>query len=134
MISGIILKELQRGSFSLADFYFRRIVRIFPALLLVMTFTLAFGWLVLFPNEYEQLAKHTVGGALFASNIVLLREVGYFDPAAHSKPLLHLLSLGIEEQFLTVLFSLADPPSPVCGDGQNQSFPPYAYSHWFRSF
>ena len=99
LISGIILKELHHGSFSFADFYARRIRRIFPALLVVLTVSLAFGWLTLLPNEYAALAKHTVGGAAFVSNLVLWRDVGYFNTAAQSKPLLHLWSLGIEEQF-----------------------------------
>jgi peptidoglycan/LPS O-acetylase OafA/YrhL len=99
LISGIILKELHHGSFSFADFYARRIRRIFPALLVVLTASLAFGWLTLLPNEYTALAKHTVGGAAFVSNLVLWRDVGYFNTAAQSKPLLHLWSLGIEEQF-----------------------------------
>jgi peptidoglycan/LPS O-acetylase OafA/YrhL len=99
LISGIILKDLQRVNFSFADFYARRVGRIFPALLLVLTVCLAFGWFVLLPDEYGQLAKHTVAGAAFMSNLLLWHQSGYFDAAARSKPLLHLWSLGIEEQF-----------------------------------
>ena len=57
------------------------------------------GFVILTPAEYEQLGKHIVAGALFLSNIVLWKEAGYFDNAADTKPLLHLWSLGIEEQF-----------------------------------
>ena len=102
LISGIIFRDLERGRFSFSDFYARRIRRIFPALLLVLIFCLAFGWAVLTPDEFKQLGRHTIGAATFVSNLVLWREAGYFDAAAQSKPLLHLWSLGIEEQFYLV--------------------------------
>jgi len=99
LITGILLRELEGGCFSFAGFYARRVRRIFPALLLVLASCLAFGWLALFPDEYEQLGKHVVGGAGFAANLFYWAQVGYFDTAAETKPLLHLWSLGIEEQF-----------------------------------
>jgi len=99
LISGIILQNLQRGTFSFTDFYARRIKRIFPALLLMLTAVAAFGWFVLFPDEHDEVSKHIAGGAGFVSNIVLWREAGYFARNADLKPLLHLWSLGIEEQF-----------------------------------
>ncbi|MGI4842269.1 MAG: acyltransferase family protein [Janthinobacterium lividum] len=99
LITGILLRELEAGSFSFAHFYARRVKRIFPALILVMAFCLGFGWLALFPDEYQQLGKHVVGGAGFAANFFYWAQVGYFDTAADTKPLLHLWSLGIEEQF-----------------------------------
>jgi len=99
LITGIILKDLERGNFSFADFYARRIGRIFPSLLLVLIVCLSFGWFILLPDEYVQLAKHTIAGAAFMSNLLLWHQAGYFDAAAQSKPLLHLWSLGIEEQF-----------------------------------
>jgi peptidoglycan/LPS O-acetylase OafA/YrhL len=99
LISSILLRELQHGSFSFAGFYARRVRRIFPALVLVLGACMAFGWLALFPDEYQQLGKHVVGGAGFAANFFYWAQVGYFDTAADTKPLLHLWSLGIEEQF-----------------------------------
>ena len=76
--------------------------RIFPALSVVLATTLAFGWFALFPDEFKMLGKHVFGGAGFVSNFFLWNEVGYFDTAAETKPLLHLWSLGIEEQFYIV--------------------------------
>ncbi len=99
LISDIIFRELDKGSFSFASFYSRRIKRIFPALLLVLSACYAFGWFALFADEYKQLGKHIASGAGFLSNFVLWNESGYFDNAAETKPLLHLWSLGIEEQF-----------------------------------
>ena len=102
LISTIIFENLDRGTFSFSEFYARRIRRIFPALILVLTACLVFGWLVLIPDELNQLGKHTLAGAGFVSNFVLWSEAGYFDNSAESKPLLHLWSLGIEEQFYIV--------------------------------
>jgi peptidoglycan/LPS O-acetylase OafA/YrhL len=99
LISTIILENLERGTFSFLDFYGRRIRRIFPALLLILVASFAFGWIALFADEYRQLGKHIAGGAGFVANFVLWNESGYFDNSAATKPLLHLWSLGIEEQF-----------------------------------
>lgn len=99
LISGIILKSLDDRSFSIAEFYSRRIRRIFPALVVVLSACLAAGWPFLFADEYKHLGLHAAGGSVFISNFLLWREVGYFDVASTTKPLLHLWSLGIEEQF-----------------------------------
>jgi peptidoglycan/LPS O-acetylase OafA/YrhL len=102
LITSILLKDIQAGAYSIKTFYVRRVRRIFPALGLVLLCSLAFGWLMLTPEEYERLGKHTAGGVGFIANFMLLKEVGYFDPAADTKPLLHLWSLGIEEQFYII--------------------------------
>lgn len=102
LISGIIFSNLEHDRFSLVEFYRRRINRIFPALLLVLICSFTFGWFVLLADEYKQLGKHIVGGTGFFSNILLWRESGYFDNAAELKPLLHLWSLAIEEQFYII--------------------------------
>ena len=99
LISTILMGEFGNKSFTYANFYARRARRIFPALILVLAATLAFGWVAMFPDELKLLGKHVVGGAAFLSNVFLWFEVGYFDTAAETKPLLHLWSLGIEEQF-----------------------------------
>ena len=102
LISAIIFENLDRGTFSFSEFYARRIKRIFPALILVLVACFAFGWFALLAEEYKQLGKHIAAGAGFVSNIVLWSEAGYFDSSAETKPLLHLWSLGIEEQFYIV--------------------------------
>ena len=99
LISTIIFANLDSGTFSFADFYARRIKRIFPALLLVLIACLIFGWFAQLADEYRALGKSVVAGIGFVSNFVLWGESGYFDRAASAKPLLHLWSLGIEEQF-----------------------------------
>ncbi len=99
LITAIIIKDLGQHRFSFLGFYVRRARRIFPALILVMAGCYSAGWLLLDSREFEQLSKHVAGGAVFASNFVLWGEASYFDVSAHYKPLLHLWSLGIEEQF-----------------------------------
>lgn len=102
LISRIIFLGLEQEKFRFLDFYARRIKRIYPALILVLGATLAFGWVALLAGEYERLGKHVASGAAFISNFVLWNESGYFDAAAIAKPLLHLWSLGVEEQFYIV--------------------------------
>lgn len=99
LISSIILSTMDAGTFSFGSFYARRVNRLCPALIVVLITVYAFGWFALLPYEYETLSKHILGGLLFVSNFVLLREAGYFDVHAATKPLLHLWSLAIEEQF-----------------------------------
>jgi peptidoglycan/LPS O-acetylase OafA/YrhL len=102
LITSIILSELRRGTFSFVDFYSRRIRRIFPALAVVLCATVAFGWYALTPYEYDQLGAHVAAGAGFVSNLLLWHESGYFDTESALKPLLHLWSLGIEEQYYLI--------------------------------
>lgn len=99
LISTIIFGSLRRNRFSFSEFYSRRIRRIFPALLLILSSVGVFGWFALYADEYRQLGKHIAGGAAFIFNFLVWNESGYFDSSADRKPLLHLWSLGIEEQF-----------------------------------
>lgn len=102
LISANIFRRLDTGRFTFRGFYGRRIRRIFPALCVVLTCCLAYGFIVLLPGELALLGKHLAAGAAFVSNLLLWREAGYFDHRAIAKPLLHLWSLGIEEQFYIV--------------------------------
>lgn len=102
LITGIIAGEASRGTFSYLRFYARRARRIFPALIVVVVATLLLGWLILLPDEFGRLGVDALGGALFSANLVVWHEAGYFDAASVTKPLLHLWSLGVEEQFYLV--------------------------------
>ncbi|MGJ4962394.1 acyltransferase family protein [Bradyrhizobium sp. HKCCYLRH3061] len=102
LITGIIHKQMLTGTFSIADFYARRIRRIFPALIAVVLAALLIGWFILPPRELKSLGTNVAGGAIFIQNFILLNQVGYFDLAAEKKPLLHLWSLAIEEQYYIV--------------------------------
>lgn len=99
LISSIIFKNMERGTFSFVDFYVRRIKRILPVLIVVLATCYLYGWFKMFPAEFMALGKHIAAGSVFGSNFALWQEAGYFDAASTTKPLLHLWSLAIEEQF-----------------------------------
>ncbi len=102
LITGIIEGELQRGSFSIAEFYKRRVHRIFPALFAMMAVTTAVAMAVLLPSELIRFGRSLIGTSLFSSNILFYAESGYFDADAAIKPLLHTWSLAIEEQYYVI--------------------------------
>ena len=99
LITSLILKPASTNSFSIVDFYRRRILRIFPALMMVMLSLLLFGYFVMLAPEYAALGKHTMFGASFLANIGYWFEDSYFVADAATKPLQHLWSLGVEEQY-----------------------------------
>ena len=99
LITGIILNDVDAGRFTILRFYHRRIRRIFPALVVVLLLSLLAGWVLLSNDEYKQLGWHVFASGLFFQNIALFSEAGYFDIVADYKPLLHLWSLSVEEQF-----------------------------------
>lgn len=99
LISSIIFRNFSTVGFSYKAFYSRRIKRIFPALLALFVTLFAVGGIVILPLEFRQLGKYVAAGAAFVSNFDLWKEAGYFDAASNTKPLLHLWSLAIEEQF-----------------------------------
>ncbi|MFI0545403.1 MAG: acyltransferase family protein [Brachymonas sp.] len=103
LIYSIIHQNLRDGQFSIALFYQRRIRRIFPALLTVVGLSLAAGYYLMLPDEMQALGKHSLGAATFLSNFVLWNESGYFDADIYLKPLMHLWSLAVEEQFYLVV-------------------------------
>ncbi len=99
LITGILIRQ---ETFSIKQFYVRRVKRIFPALAAVLAACLVLGWWLLQPEEYRALGKHVFAGAAFSANVALFRESGYFDTLSETKPLLHLWSLGVEEQYYVV--------------------------------
>ncbi|MFM9890557.1 MAG: acyltransferase family protein [Rickettsiales bacterium] len=99
LITGILLREMQGGHYSIRQFYIRRIRRIFPALIAVLLTTLVLGWFLLVPDEFKKLGHDIIAATGFYANVQFWQQAGYFDITAERKPLLHLWSLGVEEQF-----------------------------------
>jgi peptidoglycan/LPS O-acetylase OafA/YrhL len=99
LITQLVLSGLQRGTFSLSEFYRRRVRRIVPALIVVMMACCVFGWLLLLPSELKWLGKSMKWCVPFLANVYFARTGGYFDRVAELNPLIHLWSLGVEEQF-----------------------------------
>lgn len=99
LISKIIFKGVSTNSFSVYDFYVRRVRRIFPALLIVLLSSFIAAWVIMMGAEFKVLCKHMIAGLSFVQNFMMYSESGYFDATVETKPLMHLWSLGVEEQF-----------------------------------
>lgn len=102
LISNIIFKGFETGTFSWREFYARRVRRIVPNLSLVLLFVSVMGYLFMSSSELSSFGSDIYSGALFYENIHMLKIKGYFDNSAVSLPLLHLWSLAVEEQFYIV--------------------------------
>lgn len=105
LITRILCQEMERGEFTIAGFYERRVRRIFPALFAMLAAVLAAGWLVMLPRDYNLAMRGAVATTLFGSNVLLWAGAGYFAPASELNALLHTWSLAVEEQFY-LLFPL----------------------------
>ena len=99
LITGIIMRGLDAGRFSLAAFYKSRARRIIPALAVLCFTLLAAGWFYMLPLDYSALGTHVASSLGFVSNFVYWGEAGYFTANAHEKWLLHTWSLSVEWQF-----------------------------------
>lgn len=99
LITGIIWNEALAGDFSIVRFYERRVRRIMPALLFVLIVTSGFALALLLPGDLENYAKSLVATLTFVANIYFYLDTNYFSTLAEYKPLLHMWSLGVEEQF-----------------------------------
>jgi peptidoglycan/LPS O-acetylase OafA/YrhL len=105
LITGLIRHEIDTGTFSLVNFYERRVRRLLPALFAMLAVvTVLAAWLLL-PADFADYAKSVLATSLFASNFLFWQEAGYFGRAAEEIPLLHTWSLAVEEQFY-ILFPL----------------------------
>jgi len=99
LITGILQRELESGRMSLAEFYNRRVRRIFPALFVVYLFCLIGSAFVLFPRQVQGVGLDVLRSLAFVSNIAFARAGGYFDQSSKGSLLLHTWSLSVEEQF-----------------------------------
>lgn len=103
LMTTIIDRGLTDGSFRFGDFFSRRVRRIFPAAYATLIVCAVVGPFLLDANEYRNFAAQLTGSFGFFVNIVLWKQSEYFGSAAMLKPLLHMWSLSVEEQFYLVL-------------------------------
>lgn len=99
LITSIILREKDAGTFSIISFYERRARRILPALFFIILVCLPFAWFWLLPHELKDFGKSMIAVTAFASNFLFWQESNYFATDAELVPLLHTWSLAVEEQF-----------------------------------
>jgi peptidoglycan/LPS O-acetylase OafA/YrhL len=99
LITSILLRSEGFKGAWLRDFYYRRAIRILPALTLMVATCAAAGYFLLFQKEYAELGRHMAASGLFIENVNLWKTSGYFDTLTEEKPLMHLWSLAVEEQF-----------------------------------
>lgn len=102
LITGILLRDMKQNRFSILTFYERRIRRIFPLLFTVLLVSSAVALWMLFPTELRTFGKSLVSATFFYSNYHFMFDTGYFTAPMETKPLLHLWSLAVEEQFYIV--------------------------------
>ena len=102
LICGLIDADIRSGSFSLGNFYKRRILRILPALFVMFLVTSVLAYAYCLPVELQEYSKSLASAVGSASNIYFAETAGYFDAPAATKPLLHTWSLGVEEQFYLI--------------------------------
>ena len=99
LITSIIWTEIGNGNFSIGRFYERRVRRIMPALLVLLVPVTLVASLLLLPSDLVGYGKSLLATLTFVANIYFWRDTNYFSPLAETKPLLHVWSLGVEEQY-----------------------------------
>jgi peptidoglycan/LPS O-acetylase OafA/YrhL len=103
LICGMIDADIRSGSFSLGNFYKRRILRILPALFVMFLVTSILAYAYCLPVELKEYSRSLASAVGSVSNIYFAATAGYFDAPAATKPLLHTWSLGVEEQFYLII-------------------------------
>jgi peptidoglycan/LPS O-acetylase OafA/YrhL len=102
LICGMIDADIRKGSFSIGNFYKRRILRILPALFVMFLVTSILAYVYCLPVELEEYSRSLASAVGSISNVYFASTAGYFDAPAATKPLLHTWSLGVEEQFYLI--------------------------------
>ena len=99
LITKIILRDLDNGTFFFKQFYIRRAKRLLPAAYSTLIFTTLLGYAFLTRTQWNDYIDQLIGAVTFTANLVLPFQTGYFEASGESKPLLHIWSLSLEEQY-----------------------------------
>jgi peptidoglycan/LPS O-acetylase OafA/YrhL len=102
LITHTIYRDINNKTYTIADFYNRRMRRIFPALFTIFIFCIAVTFFSSFPSEAKTISVSIISSIFFVSNLVFYSQSGYFDQNSATNPLLHMWSLSVEEQFYVI--------------------------------
>lgn len=102
LITTILIGDIERGQFSIVNFYERRARRILPALFFVMMVCTFFAWKSMLPSQMKDFSLSLIAVCLFASNILFWQKTDYFSPSSELNPMLHTWSLAVEEQYYII--------------------------------
>lgn len=103
LITSIIRKQITAGTFTLVEFYERRARRILPAFFVVVACVMCVSWCIVLPSAFKAVGRAAAASSVSLANVLFWAEDGYFATASEEKPLLHMWSLGVEEQFYFLL-------------------------------
>jgi peptidoglycan/LPS O-acetylase OafA/YrhL len=103
LITSLLMRGIEAGSFSFKDFYFRRAKRLLPAAYVTLLLTAIGSYFFLTAGDFNDFKNQMLGALTFSANVTLLHQSGYFDGISKIKPLLHMWSLSLEEQFYMIL-------------------------------
>lgn len=103
LITSLLIRGIEGGNFSFKDFYFRRAKRLLPAAYVTLLLTAIGSYFFLTAGDFNDFKNQMLGALTFSANVTLLHQSGYFDGISKIKPLLHMWSLSLEEQFYMVL-------------------------------
>ena len=106
LITTLVAKEIRANAFSFSAFYWRRVWRLLPAAYVTVAICIGIAPILLTSYEMREFAEQVWGAVTFTANIVLWQQTGYFERAAELKPLLHVWSLSVEEQYYFLLPAL----------------------------
>lgn len=97
-------KSLMNGNYSLSTWLIKRIGRFLPIVIIAAVVSLAVGYFVMIPDDYENLSQSTFASLIFSQNILSAITTGnYWDSVNEYKPLMHLWYLGVVVQFYVLL-------------------------------
>lgn len=99
LITSIVMRDREAGTFRVRNFWERRARRILPALIVVVAASALAGWFLFLPGDFRALGESVLAQTVFLQNAVFWQDSGYFAIPSEAKPLLHTWSLAVEEQF-----------------------------------
>ena len=109
VISGFLFvkslsKSFKENTFNYWSFLIKKIVRLWPLILIVSAVAVVCGYFLMLPDDYENLAESAVASTLFANNILqAITTKNYWDIVNLYKPLMHMWYVDVLMQAYVIL-------------------------------